>query len=238
VFIALRAEWQGYLSHFWSLAVEEQFYLAWPWIVVGVRAAWLGPALAATILAGVAARAVAASRGLAEPFWALVPGGSADSLAVGAVVAWWTWPGAARPRWKRSWGTLAAVATLAWVALAVAERRGPWSPAVAVWRQLVQGVVFAWIVWRATEGFDGPIGRVLAHPVSVAIGRISYGIYLVHAFAPLAVDAVLRTAGGPGFAALDPWPRALAAWLASLAMATLLWHVVEAPWHRLKARLR
>jgi peptidoglycan/LPS O-acetylase OafA/YrhL len=124
-----------------------------------------------------------------------------------------------------------------WVGLAVAERSGPWSPAVAVWRQLVQGVVFGWIVWRAVGGFGGVSGRVLAHPLAVAIGRISYGVYLVHAFAPLVVDAGLRFAGGPGITALDAWSRALAAWLTSLAMAALLWHLVEAPFHRLKARL-
>src|SRR4029077_19690247 len=26
-----------YLGHFWSLCVEEQFYLIWPWIVFRVR---------------------------------------------------------------------------------------------------------------------------------------------------------------------------------------------------------
>jgi peptidoglycan/LPS O-acetylase OafA/YrhL len=82
------------------------------------------------------------------------------------------------------------------------------------------------------------VGRVLAHRLVVAIGRISYGIYLVHAFAPIVVDALLRLAGAPGLGVLTPWPRAAAAWLTSLAMATLLWHLVEAPFHRLKARLR
>jgi peptidoglycan/LPS O-acetylase OafA/YrhL len=236
VFIAARAEWQGHFSHFWSLAVEEQFYLLWPWVIVGARAAWLGPALVATLLAGVGARAIAASRGLGEPFWALVPAGSADSLAVGGLIAWWT--SSSGPRWQRPWpaGAIAGAAALVWIGLAVAERSGPWPPAVAVWRQLVQGVVFGWIVWRATGGFSGAAGRLLGHPAMVAVGRISYGIYLVHAFAPIVVDALLRAGGAPGIGVLGSGTRALAAGAASLVMATALWHLVEAPWHRLKAR--
>jgi peptidoglycan/LPS O-acetylase OafA/YrhL len=31
----------GKLSHLWSLAVEEQFYLFWPWIILFVSQKWL-----------------------------------------------------------------------------------------------------------------------------------------------------------------------------------------------------
>src|SRR5215469_18085954 len=36
VFIALHGSWAAltYLSHFWSLAIEEHYYLLWPWIVL------------------------------------------------------------------------------------------------------------------------------------------------------------------------------------------------------------
>jgi peptidoglycan/LPS O-acetylase OafA/YrhL len=237
--IAWQGAWQGHFSHFWSLAVEEQFYLVWPWLVVWTPVRLLPALFVATVLLGPAARALADIRGLSEPFWALVPGGSADSLGMGAFVAWMAWAPVQRPEAARVWPRAAALALAAWLGLAAPEWLGAfaWPSAVAIWRQVLQAVVFAWIVWRGIEGLPGRAGRVLGHPAVVAVGRISYGIYLVHPFAPIVLDAALARAGLPGSAAMGPAPRAAAAWLVTLGLATVLWHVVEAPWHRLKARL-
>ena len=236
VFIAGGASWQGHFSHFWSLAVEEQFYLVWPWIVLWAPGRALTAVLVLTALAGPVAHLLAASRGLAEPFWALVPAGSADSLAVGALVALGAWSDAAvnDGRWTRA--ALAGAAAGALVGLADARGGAPWW--LAAWRQLAQALVFAWVVWRGVRGVDGATGRVLRFPAMIAIGRISYGVYLVHAFAPLVLHAGL---GAMGVHGVDAWPaalRALAAWGTSLALAGLLWVGVEAPAHRWKARLR
>ncbi len=237
VFIAWQGAWQGHFSHLWSLAVEEQFYLVWPWLVVWTPRRALPALFAATILLGPLTHALAAARGLPEPFWALVPGGSADSLGLGALVAWRSWAPAAAPH-ARLWPRAGAAALLAWLALALVEWQGTaLPPLIAVWRQVLQAVVFAWIVWRAVDGWPGAVGGVLGHRALVAIGRISYGIYLVHPFAPIVLNAVLTKLGLPPSPAFGAAGRALAAWFVSLAMAAVLWRVVEAPWHRLKARV-
>src|SRR3954470_1139976 len=44
----------GPLDHFWSLAVEEQFYIAWPLLLLVVRRRWLGPTLAVIAVASLA----------------------------------------------------------------------------------------------------------------------------------------------------------------------------------------
>ena len=237
-YTAWQGVWQGHFSHFWSLAVEEQFYLLWPWAVVWLPARRLPWLFAATVLLGPATRLAADARGLGEPFWALVPGGSADSLGVGAFIAWMAWaqrPGDAVPR---VWPRAGAIGIAVWLALAIPEWLGATLPSgITVWRQVAQALVFAWIVWRGVEGWPGVAGRLLGHPAVVAVGRISYGIYLVHPFAPIVLDAALRAAGLPPSMEFGLPLRAMLSWGLSIALATLLWHVVEAPWHRLKARL-
>ena len=237
-YIAWQGVWQGHFSHFWSLAVEEQFYLVWPWLVVWTPGRYLPALFGATVLLGPASRAMADARGLSEPFWALVPGGSADSLGVGALIAWTAWAPAWRERAAGLWPRAGLVGFAAWLALALPEWLGVPMPAgLAVWRQVLQALVFGWIVWRGVAGWTGVAGRVLGHPGVVAVGRISYGIYLIHPFAPIVLDAGLRAAGLPTSPAMGAPARALAAWLVTLALATALWHLVERPWQVLKARI-
>ncbi len=239
--IAVDEAWAGHLSHFWSLAVEEQFYLVWPWLMLFSPHRWLGAVVGSAIAAGPVARLTAAACGLSEPYWALVPGGSGDSLGLGALVAWTLWPGrsGAPPPARAVVGTSTAVlAALMWLAMAVLEvQAGTLPPPVAVWRQVLQGVGFAWVVERAVTGFSGPVGRVLGHRWAVAVGRVSYGVYLVHPFAPRVVDAMFGTAPPDAGNVLALGFRACASGVLSLLLATALWHTVELPFRRLKARL-
>ena len=108
--------------------------------------------------------------------------------------------------------------------------------ALAVWRQVLQGVVFAWMVQARADGFGGAAGGLLAHPWSVGIGRISYGVYLIHAFAPVVVHGLARALGAER--------RADASATAGRAVrrhgggaGRLMWRSVERPLLTLKARV-
>src|SRR5947207_2377143 len=48
--------WKGLTIHFWSLAVEEQFYLAWPWVILLVSKRRLLAAILVMIAVGPAFR--------------------------------------------------------------------------------------------------------------------------------------------------------------------------------------
>jgi peptidoglycan/LPS O-acetylase OafA/YrhL len=139
------------------------------------------------------------------------------------------------PRAARAWVLLVAAA--AWIGLALVEARGPLTAGVAVWRQVLQGVVFAWIVGRAVSGFSGVAGRGLAHPAAIGVGRISYGAYLIHAFAPVVVFAVARALGVEAWVPASALARAALYGATTLALAGLMWRCLERPVLSWKSRV-
>jgi len=92
VFLALQGGWtMSYLTHFWSLAVEEHFYLFWPFLVW-----WLAPRprrlmQAAGALAGLsfAARLLAAAQGVNPVALAVLTPFQLDALCLGGFFAVW-----------------------------------------------------------------------------------------------------------------------------------------------------
>jgi peptidoglycan/LPS O-acetylase OafA/YrhL len=68
--------YQGFdkVSHLWSLAVEEQFYLVWPWLVLLVPSAALPWIIGATILVGPISRlAIGLASGNDVAAWVTTP---------------------------------------------------------------------------------------------------------------------------------------------------------------------
>lgn len=168
-------------QHFWSLAVEEQFYVVWPLAVLlllgtggsGRRArAWL---LTLSALVVVASFAVALVQSTTEPtvayFSTLTRGWE---LGVGAVLA--VMVGAFR-RMPSSLGTAASWAGLAGIVVAAVLIDGT-DPFPAPWALLpVLGTALV-IVGGSVRGARTPI--VLANPVSDQLGAVSYSLYLWH----------------------------------------------------------
>jgi peptidoglycan/LPS O-acetylase OafA/YrhL len=122
---------------------------------------------------------------------------------------------------------------LAMIAVTVAGRQLPLVPWAAF--QFVQALAFGAIVAKAAGGVTGVVGKVLESRIMVALGRISYGIYLAHMFAPAIVRAALFRLG------VDP--LSLRAWaiqplfaMTTIALAAVSWLLIEGPINRQKDR--
>ena len=228
------AQFMSPVSHFWSLAVEEQFYLVWPWIIVFLPRRLLVPVCAAGIVAAPLARLLLRGFGMSElPL--VLPLGSFDALGIGALIALIE-HGYAPETWRRDRviGAIAAVglplyvASIAWN---VSGRELPLLPWALF--QFVQALTFGAIVGTAVPGFRGWLGRVLASRPMIGVGRISYGIYLVHVFAPPVVRAILRAFGVDSLS-LRGWEIQPLYVITTLAFAGALWIAIERPMNSLK----
>jgi peptidoglycan/LPS O-acetylase OafA/YrhL len=222
------------LSHFWSLAVEEQFYLCWPAVVLvarGRRLAWTAGAL---VLAGPALRAlvVHATDWPVGSAYRVTPG-RLDELALGALLAVALREAAWRPWVRRAWPAALVAGAAGFLALGLAL--GPFDmhrEPLEIWSHSLLGLGFAGLVAGAVvgEGTPAPLQRLLAWRPLPWLGRYSYGLYVVHYFVHLTALRWLRSTPTGAALLADRLGYALYAAAGagvSLALAWASWHLVE-----------
>lgn len=87
-YIAAKDSWAlSYVSHFWSLAVEEHFYLVWPLVVYSVRRETLERICVGVLAAGLGLRLALALGGMSELSISVLTPCRIDSLVTGALLS-------------------------------------------------------------------------------------------------------------------------------------------------------
>jgi len=186
IYFALRGHWQVYLSHLWSLSVEEHFYLLWPALVLLLPRKWLPQFFLASIAGAVLTRLLlAATLGSGHIAIKVLLPSCLDSLVAGALLAWGFSPESrlapsAANRWlQRCFPGVAAL----FLGYCVLDYYGVGKPVLAVVGPLLEAAFFVGVIAKCAHGVSGLAGRVLNLAPLQYFGRISYGLYLYHMFA-------------------------------------------------------
>ena len=221
------------LLHFWSLAIEEHFYLVWPFVVtLGSRRFLMGMA-GTIIVAAFSLRAALVLQG-ADP-WAIyfLTPMRMDALAVGAFCSLGIRgplgiSGLARPAW-----VIGAVCVLGILILvAITKSVYPIKPAMQVIGHSMLALGFgAFIVVGLSWS---PLGALLNIGVLRWLGLYSYGLYVWHYI----INAILFDTPLKGAVRIEGAIEEVIYLLVAIALAFLMaiasYHLWEQPFLRLK----
>ncbi|HEU4585144.1 MAG TPA: acyltransferase [Gemmatimonadaceae bacterium] len=237
VLLARPGDWY-YIAHLWSLSVEEQFYLVWPWVILLLPKRALLPTIGTLIAIAPMWRIATHQLGLQVA--GALPVSNFDLLGLGALLAvlqWLAFQQSAGEKKSAHSGWLGATALVGLAAYAIIHFTilGQ-SEYVQSLGRTGEALVLVWIVSRASLGFGGMTGAALSWAPVVYVGRISYGIYLYHNFMGAIVLALSTHFTFLVAVRHNLALSTLTRLTMTLALASASWYLFEKPINSLKKR--
>jgi peptidoglycan/LPS O-acetylase OafA/YrhL len=225
------------LTPTWSLAVEEQYYMLWAPVVFLCGRKSLRNILLGMIAFSFCFRVISSYRGAPLDFVHNFTLCRLEPLAAGGLAALWLRSEKCTPaKWARG-GMMALTIGVAGIALALVD----WGSDSPIYSYPFLAAAFAGILALSLTANPANtfVGRALTQRWLVYIGRISYGVYLIHVPIFMAVGvAARRIWGRPNYSGPRQALILFAAFAAVFLLASISWFCFEQPILRLKEYFR
>jgi peptidoglycan/LPS O-acetylase OafA/YrhL len=236
IHMAFLGYWPSGTNHFWSLAMQQQFYLIWPFVIWFLPRRWLVVSVVIFAMIGPATRWFYSDFETWVAWPNVMTWASFDYFGIGGLLAFAVHrgmslesPGLRVCSWAAFIGYLAIFGghALGWPTFGL-----------RFLQQTLLSIALCGLIAGASVGFPGWIRRILEHPFLQKIGQISYGVYLFHNLAPLLAGKLMWFMWDP---ALASWPwdlvrigiNAAVTW--GLALAS--WRWIEKPLQGIRSKL-
>lgn len=221
------------LAHFWTLAVEEQFYIVWPFVIIFTPTRYLFQVLIAFVALGVFLRGLMFYLGASHFQASMMVFSHFDTLAIGSCLAYMVsrdLPNLTRVCWISA---IAGFSLLVFVLITkILRLNSAWELLLG---ELGAGLLFVGMINCCRVGVPGLIGRLLEMPWLIYLGKISYGLYVYHLLVFYLLDKyeirfpVMKIAG------LDLLNFFFYT-LCAIAVSALSWQIYESPINRFKSK--
>ncbi len=238
--IALLGEWPHGTSHFWSIAIQQQFYLFWPVVI------WLTPrrflSYAMILFAAMAPISRYFEHLLMPPF--IWPGkiswGVFDFFGIGGLMALAIHQGF--PLSSRLWKILGVIGCGFYFLVELGPRFGISLPPnnIGPLYSTILSFGLCGVIATASIGWNNLAGKFLETRFLQKVGLLSYGIYLYHNLAPIILGKTIPFLWMGPYADTIPQAALRTAAFAALtwAMTVISWKYLETPLNNLRAKRR
>ncbi|GAA4452726.1 hypothetical protein GCM10023189_16600 [Nibrella saemangeumensis] len=224
------------LSHFWSLAVEEQFYLLWPWLIILVNRKLLPYLIALFLIIGISSNYIFTGSG----YWVFVLTPACfDSFAIGAFLSYLVVYrqdiiSKIRPLYS-------IILFFVLVIFILSLYNYTFLPIRTIHSLLAVTIIYYCLFVNNSLVAN----YVLKNKWLIRIGRISYGMYLYHFFTPVILLWIVKNLASVGLdLSFDAYiPSSLKSTVGFLKellflifVCTVSWLLIEKPLNNLKKK--
>lgn len=235
--MAMLPHWPPATNHFWSLSIQQQFYLIWPFVIWFAPRKWMVLILLSFTVVGPISRFY---HNIFQPYFAspqLLTWMAFDYFGIGGLLALavhrqMSWS-SSRLKWL--WG----MGLLGYVGLMVSHHLGFETGGFRALQQTFLGMALCGMIAAGSQGMTGWGSVFLENAGVQKIGQLSYGIYLFHNLAPLVAGKLCW------FLWSEPFMTPYGAWLRIVVFAAVTWGLasacwkwIESPLQEVRARLR
>lgn len=224
----------NYLTHFWSLCVEEQFYLAWPlvvWLTSRRRFPWVcGGIVTLALSFGLGMEFAGFGREYIQ--YASFP--RAEAIVFGSIIAW-----LAEEKMLARFATIiTATLPLAAIAMLFVAVHHTYFRGLYVLETVVAGVGWSLLLFFCIASPGAILTRALSHRFLRMMGSYSYAMYCLNFIVLRFVGRYARQALGMLFLSEATPLKVLLFFIitmaATIAAGFLSWHLLEKHFLRLR----
>lgn len=179
VYFVVQGRFVGAGGHLWALAIEEQFYLVWPLIVLAVPRRRISSAALVMIGLGLLFRMACLLFGWSSLTVDLMTPTAFESLGCGALLASWV-PEDPAPQTNQAIRFAGVIGAVLWGIRSIALGTRFEALSTLFLTELSRSCLVLWIIAQMVHGLPGFLGKFLELAPMRMLGAWSYCIYLSH----------------------------------------------------------
>ena len=175
------------LIHTWSLGVEEQFYLIWPWILFFINKKNIKKVMIIGIVIGTLSSIIFPLILKKNDMTPILTICCLHAFCFGGLLSYWSV--GKDSMLENNYLLLKKLAIIAFISYSMIKIS---NFGIASFDRLFESVITTWVIASILLNKSSRFDFILNNKILISIGKVSYGIYLFHNFIPVSVNAILH----------------------------------------------